>query len=271
MSDLIPPTKSLETQHRYQNLRIKFDAKLLRIMAPFIAKQDIRYYLNGLRIERATDKDKGIYLVATNGHMMAVYYDADGHIVGDNDRGVIMSLHPAMLANAGRATTRFGAKPLQVIASGLRVSLAPDFGFEHTAAEVFIQPGMPWVEGNYPDWRKVLPEFEKLQPVVSGAWNMRYLAEFAKVTTDKRYGTVRLWQSTDPGNNYANTPAMIIQLTERPTFVGIMMPVYSNADKDLMRPVFDAKPRPATEPKPDALREKLRDEYSSGLDSPPGG
>lgn len=29
-------------------------------------------------------------------------------------------------------------------------------------------------------------------------------------------------------------------------------------------------PTNATEPKPDALREKLRDEYSSGLDSPPG-
>ena len=51
----------------------------------------------------------------------------------------------------------------------------------------------------------------------------------------------------------------------------IIMPMHGASDyatKAMLKPILRSKTGP--DPKPEALRDKLNDEYSSGLDSPPG-
>lgn len=217
---------------RRRNIRIKFDAKLLRLLSPFIPKTDIRHYMCGLRVERAADKDKGIYLVATNGHMLAVYYDPDGQIVGDEGRGCILRLTPAMLSAA-----RARRHELKVVVSGLRASVATDFGgdaHDNSVTETYIMPGNPYVNGTYPEWRNVLPVFNRLSGSVHVEVQPKYLAVFAGLCSHKFAG-MKLWQSVD--NSFG---ALVVQLPEHPNFVGIVMPFRLDAQRDAMKPVFDA-------------------------------
>ena len=53
-----------------------FDAAIMRWVSPARARGDIRYYLDGILVE--PHKDKGVYLVATNGRCMIVAYDETG-------------------------------------------------------------------------------------------------------------------------------------------------------------------------------------------------
>lgn len=62
-------------------IRAKFQARFLPMIAPFMAAQDIRYYLNGFLIERA--ERGGVYLVATNGHALAAIHDPQGILEGE--------------------------------------------------------------------------------------------------------------------------------------------------------------------------------------------
>lgn len=259
-----PPKPSLETINR--NVRAKFGAKYLQAMVPFIPKNDIRYYLNGLRVERAADKGRGVYLVATNGHQMAVVYDADGAIVGDDGRGVILRI-PAEMVSASRKRA-MRSHSLMVIVSGSRVSLNNDFNLEHTDTEVYVMPGRPYIDGKYPDWRRVLPEFDKLKRGIAADVNIRYLDSFNRVSIamgGDRYGSPAAFWQEEPHK------AVLVQLVNVPEFLGIIMPMHGASDdatKAMLKPILRSKTRP--EPKPEALRDKLNDEYSSGLDSPPG-
>jgi hypothetical protein len=238
MTTITPP---VTFEQRIATIRLKFDANLLRLLAPFNAKRDIRYYLQGLRIERAVDKEKGIYLIASDGHRLAAYYDADGQIVGDDGRGVILRMPTDLLAAVGKTKLpeRIG---LKVIGRGSRVSLAPDFGHEHSAKERYVMPGQPYIEANYSDWRRVLPDFEKLQTSVTGAFNAEYLASFASlIKNEKGHPGVRLWQE-ETQDAYTGKP-VIIQVPAHPTFLGVIMPMRVDINKDQMHAVLDAKPR----------------------------
>lgn len=51
---------------------IRFPAKHLTTLAPFVPVNDIRYYLCGFRVEPA--ENGGIFLVATDGHTLIVIH-----------------------------------------------------------------------------------------------------------------------------------------------------------------------------------------------------
>jgi len=53
---------------------IKFNAKYLKTLLSFVAKNDIRYYLAGIYVELIPTAEPS--LSATDGHMMAVIRDA---------------------------------------------------------------------------------------------------------------------------------------------------------------------------------------------------
>lgn len=227
------------------DVRIKFDAALLLQVAPFMAQNDIRYYLNGVRIEAAKDRGKGIYLIATDGHRMGILYDAEGAIVGDRGLGAIMKVTPGLLA-ACRTSSK--GLPKMLIASGSRVSIAPDFGFEHSDAETYIMPGQPWIDGRFPDWVKVLPVFADLKIGTTSSINVRYIAEFEKVVPRgerSRWGThITFWQ-VQPHST------IVVQVHQLPNFVGIVMPVHDMGEPSMraaLKPMFSAKP--VTQPKP---------------------
>ena len=61
------------SENKHANLSLT--AKLLPIIAPFIAKADIRYYLNAINVR--PHKDGGAIICATNGHALGAIYDRD--------------------------------------------------------------------------------------------------------------------------------------------------------------------------------------------------
>ncbi len=190
-------------------IRLKFNRKYVPLVAPFAAKLDIRYYLNGLRVEAAKDRP-GVYLVGCDGHRLTAAYDREGILEGDDGHGVIMRL-PSAFVSACKARSPV---PLLVVADGKRVSVGIDFDQEHDRLETYVMPGNPWVEGKFPDWHRVLPAWADLKPGFSTEVDPRYLADYAALS---KSGGVRFWQAqpSDP---------VVVQHTAHPELLSILMP-----------------------------------------------
>lgn len=211
----------------YTLLRAKFDARLITKVAPFVAKGDIRYYLNGIRVEAAGDRP-GVYIVGCDGNRLMVAYDANGMIANDDGQGIIIKAPPAFLA-ACLARSGKGRLPLDVLITGNRLSVAPGWGGMFRDTEVYVAPGLPFIEGKFPDWRKIMPDFSKLKPGIGNAVQGRYLADYAKVVSRDKWGSsaVRFWQET------SGSP-VVVQIPSYPELVGVLMPMSDDLPADAL-------------------------------------
>jgi hypothetical protein len=194
-------------------IRITFNRKFIPLVSPFIGRGDIRYYLNGIRVEAAGDRP-GVYIVGCDGHRLAVAYDKDGTIEGNDGKGVVMRA-PVQLVAACKGKSKVGAH--LVVAEGKRVSVSPGFGHEHSANETYVMPGDPWIEGNFPDWRRVLPCWDELKPGFATRVNAGYLADYATLPLVTRYEGIMFWQADPDG-------PIVVQHTSHPELVSILMP-----------------------------------------------
>lgn len=202
-------------------IRARFEARHVARLAPFMARNDIRYYLCGLCIEKA--EQGGVYLITTDGHSMAVVYDATGTLEGA-DR-IVVAMSSGLIAAAKRAKPIAGLSQ-QVLLTGKRVRIALDFDCSGSG-ESYVQAGDSLVEGNFPNWRAVTPDFDKLK---RGAFtgeegvNAVYLARCAKLVDSKRFCGLSFWQS-EPRK------AVIIQVDAVPEMFVIIMPMMGDADE----------------------------------------
>lgn len=101
--------------------------------------------------------------------------------------------------------------------------VAPDFDYIGSELETYVMPGKAFIFGKFPDWRKVLPDFTKLQPGLrSSLANPEYFALFEKIAKEgsRQYPSMRFWQRDD-----ANT-SMVIQVPAVPEFFGVVMPMH---------------------------------------------
>lgn len=187
---------------------IKFQARYLPMLFPFMAKKDVRYYLNGVYIEPA---EKGVYLVATDGHKMAVIHDTEGEC----DEARIFSVR--------RDALRFckGGAPY---APFVTIDPAPQrLMVSDPVEERYLQPGKCFVGGTFPEFRRVLPEFDKLIPGSPSTINSAYLAEIAYAAPKQLgWASIRLWSVGGVD------PVTVIQFDSAPEMVGLVMPVRGN-------------------------------------------
>lgn len=117
----------------------------LSAVAPFMAKNDVRYYLNGMLVQAARGAtadatETGTRLVATDGHMaLAVRHtDADGWTGPD-------TIVPRALVEW--ALKQKGAKLVTVTREGDDVTIEAG-GLRMTA---------PRIDGRFPDWQAAMP------------------------------------------------------------------------------------------------------------------
>lgn len=194
-------------------IRMKFNRKFVPLVAPFVAKRDIRYYLCGIHVEAAKDRE-GVYVVGCDGRRLTVGYDREGVLEGDDGKGVTMRM-PSAFVSACRARSPV---PLMVVAQDNRVSVGVDFGHAHGDLETYVMPGKPWVQGNYPDIHRVLPSWIDLKPGFASQVDPRFLADFAKLS---KSGGVSFWQEnpSDP---------IVVQHTAHPELLSILMPRWSD-------------------------------------------
>lgn len=190
-------------------IRLSFDRKFVPLVAPFTGQRDIRYYLNGIRVEAAGDRP-GVYIVGCDGHRLTVAYDKDGTIEGDDGAGVIIRQDRAfILACKARSSV-----PLKVLAIDKRVFVSAEGAEPHNKLETYVMPGDPWITGNYPKWRAVLPCWADLKLGFAAEVAAQYLSDYAVLGKD---GGVTFWQvkEGDP---------IVVQHSAHSELLSILMP-----------------------------------------------
>lgn len=215
--------------------------------------EETRYYLNGVRIEPCPEG--GVLLIATDGHRLLVFRDADGFISGGSATISLSSImaralsakpwkHPGwgLMPKADHPRRRF------VAVHGDRAATV-DFALDPTAAisaevaEAIIDQvrnptalvgGFQWasaqIDGDYPDWRRVIGEPGEGGLVVPV--NLRVLSAVVEALSQSATETgFRLVPSRDDPEG----PAFVIPYHDSPGF-GVIMPMRPRLRQDAFAP-----------------------------------
>ena len=189
------------------------NANLFRIVSAFVSTDPIRYYLNGVLIQK--HPVKGVYLVGSDGHKMIVAHDETGTTTLDD---VIVKLDKPTLSACKSAKGEPSARILK-IESDLRASIIMDESDSYpmvTCCDSIIV-------GIYPDWKMVLPSDHAEQSPSS--FNAAYISDFSKAAkelTDQKTGLIRVVAKGDG-------PALILFPRSNYAF-GVLMPVRDDMD-----------------------------------------
>lgn len=120
-------------------MQVAFPVSLLAAAAPFMAKQDVRYYLNGLLLEVDST---AIRIVATDGHALVVVRKA----AANTDCGQVIIPRPLVeqVVKSKADEVTFD------ITDGVQIkALCGQAAFVGTA-----------VDGRFPDWQAVMSQIE---------------------------------------------------------------------------------------------------------------
>lgn len=139
--------------------KMRLTAKLIPIIAPFLAVDDIRYYLAGVNVR--PHPDGGAVICATNGHVLAMMYD----------RAAICEQEVIIHVDK-RAVKACAKGDRQLVMLDGRVAIVEDHG-----GEVYIQPGKPIITGTqFPRYEAVIKSGEGYAAGLLGHFNAHYVA-----------------------------------------------------------------------------------------------
>lgn len=136
---------------------VRINAIAVKLVYPFAAQNDVRYYLNGINIRPLADDS--VMLVATDGHRYIVVRDPNGYA----EREVIVRFDKDALKHAGNAK-----HTLDVMSNGS--AMISDGG----AQALFIQPGNSLIDADFPRIERVASTIGYKEGI-SGAVNPSYL------------------------------------------------------------------------------------------------
>ncbi len=142
---------------------IRVKAHLLAASFIAAARNDIRYYLNGVSVE---PMEEGCLLVSTDGHRLLVIYDKDGFCTEPE----IVSLPALMHAQIKRADA-FTIELNKGMAK-LKTKQKKDKVESYSLTTPYIV-----IDANYPDWRKVIPSDKKLVSHDCSVFNPLYVKD----------------------------------------------------------------------------------------------
>lgn len=126
---------------------MNINAKALKAMLLFAAKKDIRFYLNGVLI-------RGEFMVATDGHRMAVY-----RLPEDSGLNIVIP----------REDVELGLKSV-----GKQEWIVVNENYVGRVAYTCLDAS------TYPDWRKVVPSKIGAMQVSHVAFSTDYISDFSK-------------------------------------------------------------------------------------------
>jgi DNA polymerase III sliding clamp (beta) subunit (PCNA family) len=166
-----PEQVSLEgipKQDQGLHLIARVSAVAVKLVFPFAATQDIRFYLNGINIRPL--EDGSVMVVATNGHRYIVVRDPNGFV----EKEIIVSISKDALKHASSAK-----HTLDVMSNGSAMFSGD------VAQPLFIQPGNSIIEGDFPRIERVASTIGYKEGI-NGAVNPAYLAD--ALTIAKSFG-----------------------------------------------------------------------------------
>lgn len=198
---------------------IRFNAELFKLASAFQGIKDIRYYLNGVKIE--PHPEKGAVAIATDGHMMGVVHDENGICTTP-----MIIRCPKALMSACKAPSKIepGTRHLIVVDGRASIHTFDNNMDRIKDGEIFILPNNPEIEGLFPNWRHLVPNCEDLEQGMAATISAPILKRFVDVaTTNDRFGHGLIFWQRKEGDK-ANT-AVLVQFAKKPEFVGIVMPM----------------------------------------------
>lgn len=197
---------------------------LLRV-APFTGEQDVRYYLNGVLV--TPWKDHAL-LVATNGHWLGVMESHDARTdqprILDLPRPFLNQLDKSQWRttsqdderDAEEDPTRYRSErgTLTVADESSRIVITEE-------REIMVKPGRPFIEGKYPEWRKVIPDQSTLEPGLFTPFTPSYLARLHEAVPTDREHALHCFQSRTESKmrpavfRFSKLPGLMIVLMPR--------------------------------------------------------
>jgi hypothetical protein len=210
-------------------MRIVVKAEYVTLVAPCISTEKTRYYLNGVHFAR---HGTGVVLVTTDGHRMAVAFDAVGVADYDGDAGPIFPIAKD-LAKACEAQRSDNSLTRYAMFDGRRASVwlggaELDFNDDGLPAAIKLADfPCEAIDGVYPEWQRVVPFKTDPKPVIS-AFSATYLGVFADIATaanEGRRGACMTVHGSDDGTGPA-----IIRFGNRSDVFGVLMPLRYNGE-----------------------------------------
>lgn len=216
-------------------MKLNLNARLVAAICEFKAKNDIRYYLNGIYVEPLPSG--GAVIVATNGHAMGVWRDPSAVV----ERTAILRIGKLLR----EACKEADEARLELIDGRLAVTTKQN-------TEYHVQPNaekgevIPWeIQGTYPDWKTVIPD--ECQTGSMGMFSAGYVKlvhKALKIATGNEFVGVTLRQSDEKKSIFVSCGFL-------PDFAAIIMPMRDDSENSYPAWLSDFKaPAKAAEPPP---------------------
>ena len=213
---------------------IEVDATLLAVAFSCVSTEETRPYLNGVYAMPAPDPKtgRGVLMVATDGHRMALVHDAEGTI----DQGRIIRLDPK--AKALKVARGESGRVLHIdgLAKGGSAVARVLLGFDSDCTQVDVIT-VSEIDGTFPDWTRVLPGEPKDGVAIhaGNSFNPEYMAGFGKafkMLLDTRVGAFSIaqaeqgapawiWNDTAPHVRFICMPMRCDAEPGRPHWIGL--------------------------------------------------
>lgn len=189
--------------------KITLPAALLRAASHFQAKDDIRYYLNGILIDPAG------YIVATNGHIMIRCECEEAKQIS---KQTIVQIKGKIPAKAHEAHLLFYAEEEGVISYSAK-------GYKQPKAVVDARHFFKVIDGKYPDVDRVIPKTD-LEPVDKISFNGAYAGLVGKAAAELKYKSSDIHcQQITPQFRGQNTAICFdVSSADHPNCLAIVMP-----------------------------------------------
>lgn len=205
-------------------------AEYAALVDPFVSKEETRYYLNGFYVE--PHPKGGALVIATDGHLMAVFYDASGTCAKPG----IVRLNKDMLKAcvAGDRILAMAGDVISVLAS------------RNSDADLISRQRDALIDGTFPDWRKCIPAAAAKRGTAT--FNAQLIRKFGVIARDGAKAEPIKILTSD-----SSSPALV--LTQRTDFVGVIMPMRAVESNDLppwLAPTPKAQVKKASPKKPAA-------------------
>ncbi len=199
------------------------------MIAPFQSSGDGRYYLTGFNVQ--PHPQGGVTLVATDGHTMGVFHESEGQVEAGGD---IWALSKETLKACKPKARDDLARWLVILprTEGVTHDVTVVFADSAETAEyvsasgaadlILHQSMVAPIDGEFPDYERVVPTDAFDTPKAPGAYNGEYLAKFTRVAGYDFEGgdlhkAIRL--------HAADVTKPAVALTHRADFFGVIMPV----------------------------------------------
>lgn len=159
----------------------KINGIVPKIVFPFVAKNDIRFYLNGINIRQLDENTGGVMICASDGHRLIVVRDPDGWV----EEELTVAIH------------KDGLKHASADGEFVVMSNGSAWWQSSTALPLFIQPGNSRIDGKFPRFEAILHQIHGFEEGIHGAVNPDFLRDALAIDTGSAMPSIRFWTKRD--------------------------------------------------------------------------